>query len=580
MTNDERLIDVVLVNEDPVLQLGLKTALATYSDLQVVAEFEASDGLERLAQFESQTQNPCVAIAEFTLPLDSLVLQARLQPFQQLKQRSPNIRILLLSPPVDSQLLARLQLSGIDGYCVKGSAIAEIVEAIGQVAAGNPSWSPASAPSPVAITPVPPSRFQRWLLASCQNGIGQIDANLSEIRDKLSEIERYDLDWLFWSGRQRELRVARWIASQFLPVRIAAGSESSGDEERELTLNFNMTEGERPDSSTIVSSAIARSPLTLPNSPIERVLTQIRLGAENRSGKPLEIDILQRDKRQELLYLVLRKLEDLLEQLRFLDISPEELPQQRSQLLQQLWQAIVIEFLGKYCSNPPTLPIAEIALQESPFIQATILDKIPFTIDLFSYLLYETPLVVENIPYSSNTPEARARATLLLDNLIIRLANSVVQLLLNFFAEENRFKYILYDSRYRSSREIARLRNELSWRYRQDNYIEEPKAIFESQYRLLVFEGGTIEQTTLTAPRLTELETLRGLRWLTTIALETRDAIAPRLRGIIGFLGRGAVYVLTQVLGRGLGLIGRGIIQGFGNALSDNRYGKKTPQEK
>ncbi|MDY7013356.1 MAG: DUF3685 domain-containing protein [Cyanobacteriota bacterium] len=92
--------------------------------------------------------------------------------------------------------------------------------------------------------------------------------------------------------------------------------------------------------------------------------------------------------------------------------------------------------------------------------------------------------------------------------------------------------------------------------------------------------GGAIRQIQIAAPRLAELETLQGLRWLATIALETRDAIAPRLRGLIGFLGRGAVYVLTQVLGRGLGLIGRGIIQGFGNSLSDNRYGKKTQQEK
>ncbi|MEG4329441.1 DUF3685 domain-containing protein, partial [Microcoleus sp. herbarium5] len=36
----------------------------------------------------------------------------------------------------------------------------------------------------------------------------------------------------------------------------------------------------------------------------------------------------------------------------------------------------------------------------------------------------------------------------------------------------------------------------------------------------------------------------------------------------------GVVYVLTQVIGRGIGLIGRGIIQGIGNSLQDSKFGK------
>jgi DNA-binding NarL/FixJ family response regulator len=578
MRNGEGRINIGLVNEDPVLQLGLKTALATYSDLQVVAEAVGSNGLERLAQLEDR--NLDVAIAEWTSALDFPNWQTRLQQFQQLKRVSPRLRILLLSPPLDAQLLTQLQQSGIDGYCVKGSAIAEIVEAIRQVAAGNASWSPVSARSLITFSQVPPSPLQRWLFTSCQTGMAQIEANLAEIGDKLSEIERYDLDWLFWTGRQRELRVARWLVSQFSPGRVRVESPLSQARESEWVANPNAASDEQAERNKILPVTRARSPLALPDSPIERALAQIQLGVENRTGKPLEIDILQRDKRQELLYLVLRKLQDLLEQLRFLDLSPEDLPEQRSQLLQQLWQASALEFMGKYSTDSSTLPIAEVALQESPFVRATILEQIPFVLDLFSYLLYETPLVIDRVPYSSNTPEARARAKLLLDNLVVRLANSVMQLLLNFFAEENPFKFTLYDRRYRSSREIARLRNELSWKYRQDYYIEEPKAIFESQYRLLVLEGGTIRQTQIAAPRRAELETLQGLRWFATITLETRDAIAPRLRSLIGFLGRGTVYVLTQVLGRGLGLIGRGIIQGFGNAWSENRYGKNTQQGK
>ncbi|MEZ2322328.1 MAG: DUF3685 domain-containing protein, partial [Microcoleus sp.] len=38
--------------------------------------------------------------------------------------------------------------------------------------------------------------------------------------------------------------------------------------------------------------------------------------------------------------------------------------------------------------------------------------------------------------------------------------------------------------------------------------------------------------------------------------------------------GVGVVYVLTEVVGRGIGLVGRGVIQGIGNSLQDSKFGK------
>lgn len=71
------------------------------------------------------------------------------------------------------------------------------------------------------------------------------------------------------------------------------------------------------------------------------------------------------------------------------------------------------------------------------------------------------------------------------------------------------------------------------------------------------------------APRNDELATLSGIPFLVTLVLEARDAIAPRVRAAVSFLGRGVVYVLTEVIGRGIGLVGRGIVKGIGNALQE-----------
>ncbi len=110
--------------------------------------------------------------------------------------------------------------------------------------------------------------------------------------------------------------------------------------------------------------------------------------------------------------------------------------------------------------------------------------------------------------------------------------------------------------------------------------FREPKNIFESQYQLFTLTGRGIKQTTIYAPRTSELEQLTGLPYIVTLALETRDAIAPRLRSAISFAGNSVVYVLTEVIGRGIGLIGRGVIKGLGNVWVDPGKYKRDRQQR
>jgi hypothetical protein len=162
-----------------------------------------------------------------------------------------------------------------------------------------------------------------------------------------------------------------------------------------------------------------------------------------------------------------------------------------------------------------------------------------------------------------------------LENLLIQVANAVVQPLLNRFANVEAIKQTFYDRRLLSSREVERFRNDLSWKYRVERYFNEPKDIFESQYRLFTFTGRGIQRTTIYTPRNQELAELSGIPLVVTVALETRDAIAPRVRSTVAFVGNGVIYVLTNVIGRGIGLIGRGILEGIGNVFQDDRFSRK-----
>ncbi|MEO0869756.1 MAG: DUF3685 domain-containing protein, partial [Cyanobacteria bacterium J06642_11] len=169
------------------------------------------------------------------------------------------------------------------------------------------------------------------------------------------------------------------------------------------------------------------------------------------------------------------------------------------------------------------------------------------------------------------TPEALAHSEKLLENLLIQIGNGVMQPLLNRLADVEVIKKGLYSRRLISTRDIERFRNDLSWRYRWNRIVNEPTAIFESQHRLYTLGPRGILLTPVYAPRRAELDQLSGLPWAMTLLLETRDALSPRVRALIALVGSSVVYVLTEVVGRGIGLVGRGVLQGIGSAWQDTR---------
>ena len=301
---------------------------------------------------------------------------------------------------------------------------------------------------------------------------------------------------------------------------------------------------------------------------------------------------------------ILRKLEELLEELRFSQVQQAQLPEKIPAILRDLWKETIIDFFGRYytlqVSETPVsdriktdltlskslaessasvfprngIEVVPVLLEDANLVAAEILDKIPMTVDFFAHLLFEIPLIVDNISWLAGSPQAMQRAESLLENLAIQVASGVVQPLLNNFADIEEIKQSFYDGKLISTREIEQFRNNLSWKYRWERYFVEPKAIFESRFWLFVLRDSGIQTISIYAPRNLELAELSGWQLALTLVLEARDAIAPRVRAIILLFGAGIVYVLTQVIGRGIGLVGRGIIQGIGNSLQDTKFGK------
>ncbi|ERN39803.1 response regulator receiver protein [Rubidibacter lacunae KORDI 51-2] len=582
----DRPTRLIVIDADPVFQLGLQAALASFSDLQIVDRVStATVVLARLSAARERDDAPDVVILDPAIAAsnggtvdgtnDDFTASVRL--CCDIASAFPALSVFLLSAIASPEVLAAARAAGARGYRAKGTPPDELAQAIRRVAAGESDW-PVVTPAAIARS-LPPTRSRNWLARQRQLGLQVMAENLSRIEAELQRSSATRWDRMFLRGQRRELSAARWLVDRLLPVEAIV---VSGDAPRLPAGTSVATQANVADeiSSDRMQTA---SVSTAANSPtadvLNRVLAAMQSALDNSTRVSLEIDILQPEKRRELLYLVWKEVGDAVAELQFQQLAAEDIRERHATIARAIWRSAIVEFFSRHYA--PILDASDVraidfATVDAPRVRAEKLARIPFAGELWVYLARTEPFLIDNVSYRPESPEARDRAVLLLSNALVQIANGVMQLLLDRFADNEDLKTTLYELRYRSTREIARFRNELSWRSRQERLFAEPMDIFESQYRLFAFADGSIVRHVIYAPRQDELEKLEGIRWATTIVVELRDAISPRLRAIVSFIGSGAVYVLREVLGRGIGLIGRGIISGIGSALQDVRPSRNT----
>lgn len=617
---------ILLVDDDRVYRSGLRLWLEQTLGA-VVIEAETSEAALRSL---SLPNSPPLDLIILSLSLSASNLASEAAPEQaaqgfapgfglcrQVRDRAPQLPILALSSSDAPLLAAVARQAGATQSCTRNIAppyLAMLIQQMIEAPAGLPAiWSADS------LSPIRPAPFARLRRNLRQSGLQQIDQTLAELLEQLRDPSLSVWERAVTTGRVRELRTSRWLVRRLLSTPLLPEVEPNAatdtpplDPPRRRNSSFSGAGGPAaawsPPRSTPANelrsgrsnSPPSRSPSLTPEAaerasivPIatpaldippahvptlsllfDEIADKLQGPLENLTDKPLETDILRVDQKRTLFLLILRKLEDLLNELRFSQVPADQFEERRSQLLLDLWEASLIDFFGRYTTVPLQGYEVEIAgslLQDGDRIRTAILDKIPGFPALLSHLLIQTPLLIDGSPYPAGNPEALLRAEILLSNLTIQLANAVVQPLLNRFADQESIKQTFYDRRLLSSREIERFRNNLSWKYRVERYFEHPRDIFESQYRLLTFHPRGLYSTAIYAPRRSELEQLSGIQYAVTLALETRDAIAPRLRSAISVVGSSIIYVLTEVIGRGIGLVGRGVLKGIGNTWQEGR---------
>ncbi len=114
-------IQIVIVEDDPMMRVGLKHMLSAQPQLEIVSM--AEDGY--LGVEAATTLRPDVVVMDVGMPhLDGIAAT------QQIKQTLTEVKVIILTSHTDQTEVFAALSSGADGYCVKGTTVEQLVQAI------------------------------------------------------------------------------------------------------------------------------------------------------------------------------------------------------------------------------------------------------------------------------------------------------------------------------------------------------------------------------------------------------------------------------------------------------------------
>ncbi len=114
-------LKVMIVEDDPMMQLGLEQTLGDYPQLTIVGQ--ASDGY--LAVEMAKSLKPDIIVMDIGLPR-----QDGIAATQQIKAVLPGIHIVILTSHLtEVEVIAALS-SGADAFCIKGTNVDRLIAAI------------------------------------------------------------------------------------------------------------------------------------------------------------------------------------------------------------------------------------------------------------------------------------------------------------------------------------------------------------------------------------------------------------------------------------------------------------------
>lgn len=550
----------ILLLADPLRKEGLKRWLTQDPPrYRLVETADQLEGAPRLILWSLSSQPPINA------------LLAELRSLQERWHPAPMLLLCSGTLAYPREVLLDLPLQGLlesPDAVTLGDAVqtllagGRVVELLGE--SGEPTWSEAT-----------PMGLGQWLLVS---GLQQIDAELRVCGRLLDPLPDNWLVLLLLEGRRRELLAARslliwlwgpmtmaWGTATPAPAPAPTGEHPAAEPQRGGPLTPGHGGGIAP---VLTLTLRQRNADGIWQALRQRLQEAVTAEPQNRSGRLLAFDGLQAERRRDLLLALLEQLENLRQNMLHQDQSAEAIRHRWLALQPALRQQALRQMAGPYVQLPrdgALQPVAETLLRQSDLSAED--PELPDPHSMLAALLQARPLVIDGRLRAADEPQAVLYLEMLLANWLVRSAELISGQVLALSADWPELRRYLLRDNLLPTRNLERLRNQLNAQQRWLIWVERPIQLYESRRSLFCLQEGGIGRRDLTEPRDGELRRLRWPQQLVTLALEVRDALAPQVQTLVRSLGDLVVVVLTRVVGRAIGLVGRGIAQGMGRSL-------------
>jgi hypothetical protein len=529
--------------------------------------------------------SPRLLIWSVTSPPPADRLEAEVRQLLDRWQPAPLLLLLPGGHNYPQRLLLSLPVQGL----LEQPEPSLLRQSVATLLAGGRVVEIASASGPPPPVGRPPLGLGEWLLVS---GLEQIDTELRVCAALLEPLPANPLAQFLLEGRLRELQAARslllWLwgplqmawspdGQAWEPVEPVGGSGfparrelrgASGARRGAVAGQLLLRSDAAPSQGGVSLTLRERTADGIWQALRERLSQAASVGADNRSGELLAFDGLHPDRRRDLLLALLEQFELLRRRLQQQELGGDALILTWNELQPELRRQALRRMAGSYVQLPSEgklRPVADTLAESGDF--AVIDPELPDPMAMLTTLLQARPLLVEGRLLGPDEPQAVLYLEMLLANWLVRSAELISAEVLAACAEWPELRRYLLRPDLLATRNLERLRNQLNSQQRWSSWISRPVQLYESRRPLFRLEAGAIDTITLTEPRDRELRQLPWLQQLVTLALEARDALAPQVQSLIRGFGDLVVVVLTQVVGRAIGLVGRGIAQGMGRSL-------------
>ncbi|WP_269623017.1 DUF3685 domain-containing protein [Prochlorococcus marinus] len=392
-----------------------------------------------------------------------------------------------------------------------------------------------------------------WLL---NNSFKEIDLELFRLNELLIKPSHNFLILLAIKGRQRELKSAKSFLIWFWsPLSIS------------LERKINKVNATKYATSITISEKNSKA---VWKEIFSRIQDSINSGIDNATESLFAIEGLNKEKQIVLLRSLLHEINDL-----FIKLQTENLQDSNNYL--DTWNSMQIHLrqmaLRKLTGGYLRLLLNDNLIQVTDELisrtELTDIDEdLPKASPMLDSIISNKPLLVDGKLLPPDDPRALIKLEELISNWLIRTGEIISSEIINVCSQWPELRdYLLTPSLF-STRELERLRNTLNSQKRWQYNIQRPIHLYESKRKFYQLNNGKIQSILVNETRDVELRSLGWWQKQITLLIEARDALAPQLQSFLKHFGDVMVLILTNVLGRAIGLVGKGIMQGMGRTIS------------